>query len=88
MIEENGITAYNLSNRSGEFLKTEPMDFDENDFRGDPTRTDWYMFFGLTLSRNFIAGTDDGFLSLDKPGLGCFQPKQTRKREKRYHSTK
>lgn len=88
LIEENGILAYNLSNRSGEFLNTEPMDFDENDFRGDPTRTDWYMFLGLTLSRNFIAGTEDGFLTLEKPGLGCFQPKHTRKHTKRYHTTK
>lgn len=88
LIEENGITAYNLSNRSGEYLNTEPMDFNENDFRGDPTRNDWYMFFGLTISRNFIAGTDEGFLTLDKAGLGCFQPKQTRKQNKRYHTTK
>ncbi len=89
LIEENGIDAYALSNRSGEFLNADNIDFGNNDFRGDPTNNDWYMFFGLTLSRNFIAGTEEGFLSLDKPGLGCFQPKYLKKHTKKnYRSTR
>jgi opacity protein-like surface antigen len=89
LIEENGIDAYNLSNRSGEFLNADNIPFDNNDFRGDPTNNDWYMFFGITLSRNFIAGAEEGFLSVDKPGLGCFQPKYIKKHKKKnYRSTR
>ena len=64
LIEENGILAYQLSNRTGEYLLADNIDFGTNDFRGDPTDKDWYMFVGLTLSRNFIGGTDEGFISL------------------------
>lgn len=88
LIEFNGIDAYNLSNRTGEVLGGEPIDYDFNDYRGDPTNKDWYMFLGITLSRNFIPGAEEGFLSLDKPGLGCFQPKGKRKHNKNYHTTK
>lgn len=88
LIEENGILAYQLSNRTGEYLLADNIDFGTNDFRGDPTDKDWYMFVGLTLSRNFISGTDEGFISLDKPGLGCFQPKYVKKHTKKnYRST-
>lgn len=88
LIEFNGIDAYNLSNRTGEVLFGEPIDYSLNDFRGDPTNNDWYMFLGITLSRNFISGTEEGFLTLDKPGLGCFQPKKNKKNKKNYHTTK
>lgn len=88
LIEFNGIDAYNLSNRTGEYLNGEPIEYDFNDFRGDPTNNDWYLFLGITLSRNFLSGTEEGFLTLDKPGLGCFQPKKSKKQKKNYHTTK
>ncbi|MBC8048464.1 MAG: outer membrane beta-barrel protein [Fimbriimonadaceae bacterium] len=88
LIEFNGLDAYNLSNRTGEILGGEPIDYSFNDYRGDPTNNDWYMFLGFTLSRNFIPGTEEGFLSLDKPGLGCFQPKKNKKNDKNYHTTR
>lgn len=33
LIEANGIDAYNLSNRTGEFLVGEPFDYENNDWR-------------------------------------------------------
>ncbi|MBC8173324.1 MAG: outer membrane beta-barrel protein [Chitinophagales bacterium] len=88
LIEFNGIDAYNLANRTGEYLGGEPIEYDFNDFRGDPTNNDWYMFLGFTISRNFIGGAEEGFLTLEKPGLGCFQPKKSKKQKKNYHTTK
>lgn len=71
LIEANGIDAYNLSNRTGEYLLGEPFDYGNNVWRGDPENNDWYMWFGITLSRNLIAGTEEGFRTLEKPALGC-----------------
>ncbi len=82
LIEANGIDAYNLSNRSGEYLLGEPFDYQNNDWRGDPTNTDWYMWFGVTLSRNLIKGTEEGFRTSTKDILGCPSPKHYNKPQK------
>ncbi len=83
LIEANGIDAYNLSNRSGEILPDNlPLDFDNNDWRGDPQNNDWYMWFGVTLSRNFIKGAEEGFRTNVKDGLGCPSPRHLKKPKK------
>ena len=83
LIEANGIDAYNLSNRSGEYLFGEPFDYQNNDWRGDPTDTDWYMWFGLTLSRNMIKGVEEGFRTSTKDILGCPGTRHINKPKKR-----
>ncbi|MEZ5014434.1 MAG: DUF6089 family protein [Chitinophagales bacterium] len=82
LIEANGIDAYNLSNRSGEYLVGDPLDFQSNDWRGDPTNNDWYMFFGVTLSRNLIKGIEEGFRTTNKDILGCPGKKHINKPKK------
>jgi opacity protein-like surface antigen len=54
LIAENGILAYNLSNRTGEFLDTEPLNWDDGVQRGDPADKDWFIVGGITLARNLI----------------------------------
>ena len=82
LIEANGIDAYNLSNRSGEFLVGEPFDYQNNDWRGDPTDNDWYMWLGITLSRNMIKGVEEGFRTSTKDILGCPKPRHINKVKK------
>ena len=60
LIAENGILSYNLSNRTGEYLNTEPLDWDETVQRGDPTDKDWFIMTGITVSRNLIRGPRGG----------------------------
>jgi len=83
LIEANGIDAYNLSNRSGEYLLGEPFDYQNNDWRGDPTNTDWYMWLGVTFSRNMIKGIEEGFKTSTKSMLGCPGPRHINKPKKR-----
>ena len=54
LIAENGILAWNLSNRTGEFLNTEPLDWDDQIQRGDPADKDWFLVLGITVSRNLL----------------------------------
>ena len=54
LIAENGILAWNLSNRTGEFLDTEPLNWDDGVQRGDPADKDWFIVGGITLARNLI----------------------------------
>lgn len=83
LIESNGIDAYNLSNRSGEYLGGEPFDYGNNDWRGDPTNTDWYMWLGVTFSRNLIKGLDEGFRTSAKDQIGCPGPRHINKVKKK-----
>ena len=83
LIESNGIDAFNLSNRSGELFNGEPFDYDNNDWRGDPTNNDWYMWLGLTFSRNLIKGLDEGFRTSNKDILGCPGPRHINKVKKK-----
>jgi hypothetical protein len=84
LIEANGIDAYNLSNRSGEYLLADPLPFDNNSWRGDPTNNDWYMWFGVTLSRNLIKGLEEGFRTNTKGSLGCPGPRHINKPKKHH----
>jgi hypothetical protein len=54
LIADNGILSYQLSNRTGEFLNGEPLDWDDKIVRGDPSDKDWYIIGGVTVSYNFI----------------------------------
>lgn len=60
LIAENGILAWNLSNRTGEFLLTEPLDWDDTVQRGNPDAKDWFFMTGVTVSRNLIRGPRGG----------------------------
>ncbi len=82
LIEANGIDAYNLSNRTGEYLVGEPFDYENNDWRGDPTNTDFYMWYGVTFSRNLIKGIEEGFRTSTKDILGCPGTKHINKPKK------
>ncbi|MFN0276329.1 MAG: DUF6089 family protein [Chitinophagales bacterium] len=55
LIAENGALANDLSNRTDEYLNSEPMPYDENQPRGNPEFKDWYGFLGFTLTYNFMA---------------------------------
>jgi len=54
LIAENGILAWNLSNRTGEYLNTEPLNWDDTVQRGNPDIKDWFAVAGITVSRNLI----------------------------------
>jgi opacity protein-like surface antigen len=60
LIAENGLLAWNLSNRTGEYLNTEPLDWDETVQRGDPSDKDWFIMTGITVARNLIRGPRGG----------------------------
>ncbi|MCI5083677.1 MAG: DUF6089 family protein [Saprospiraceae bacterium] len=50
----NGEIAAALSNRTGEFLGTEPISVPTGTLRGDDSGNDWFFILGLTLSYNFL----------------------------------
>ncbi len=54
----NGATAAALSNRTGEVLP-EPLDFNEQNERGNAKYMDWYMFGGITLTYTFGSSNKD-----------------------------
>lgn len=85
LIEASGINAYNLSNRTGEVLGGVPVDYKNNDWRGDPSNNDWYMFFGLTLSRNLLKGAEEGFKTMNTDILGCPGSKHYNKPKKHHY---
>lgn len=49
-----GDIAVKLANRTGEFLKSEPIDYTSADDRGDPSKNDWYLFTGFTVSYSIL----------------------------------
>ena len=68
LVPENGALAYSLSNRSGEVRDDGvPVPYDEGTLRGDPHDKDWYIFAGITISRNLIKGGGGG------PGCPSFK---------------
>jgi hypothetical protein len=54
LIAENGIQSWNLSNRTGEYLNTEPLNWDDTVQRGNPNKMDWFMVGGISVARNLI----------------------------------
>lgn len=54
LIAENGTLANALSNRTGEYLNSEPLPYDESHPRGNPEFKDMYGYCGITFSYNFI----------------------------------
>ncbi|MBC8173325.1 MAG: hypothetical protein H7X71_05395, partial [Chitinophagales bacterium] len=51
---ENGALSFELSNRTDEYLNSEPLPYDEFHPRGNPAYNDWYGYSGITLSYNLI----------------------------------
>ncbi|MBC8173784.1 MAG: hypothetical protein H7X71_07755 [Chitinophagales bacterium] len=51
---ENGALSFELSNRTDEYLNSEPLPYDEFHPRGNPAYKDWYGYGGITLSYNLI----------------------------------
>jgi opacity protein-like surface antigen len=60
LIAENGILAWELSNRTGEYLNTEPLNWDDTVQRGNPDSKDWFVVGGITVARNLIRGPRGG----------------------------
>ncbi len=60
LIAENGILAWNLSNRTGELLNTDPLNWDDTVQRGNPNSKDWFMVLGVTVARNLIRAPRGG----------------------------
>lgn len=60
LIAENGILAWNLSNRTGEYLQTEPLNWDDTVQRGNPAYKDWFIVGGITVARNLIRAPRGG----------------------------
>ena len=54
LVSENGQLAYALSNRTGEYLSSEPLAYDETKPRGNPGSQDWYGFSGITISHTLV----------------------------------
>ncbi|MFI5172370.1 MAG: DUF6089 family protein [Chitinophagales bacterium] len=52
LLAGNGDLAWQLSNRTDEMNGGIPIDRDDHKYRGDDTNKDWYIFSGVTLSRN------------------------------------
>jgi opacity protein-like surface antigen len=54
LIAENGIDSWNLSNRTGEFLNSEPLNWDDTVQRGNPADKDWFIMTGITITHNLV----------------------------------
>lgn len=50
LILEEGDLAYRLSNRSGEYLGGLPIDYTNDDPRGNPDNNDWFVSAGVSLT--------------------------------------
>ncbi|MDF1698770.1 MAG: DUF6089 family protein [Saprospiraceae bacterium] len=55
-LDNNRILAAQLSNRTGEYLGTDPIDYPEGTLRGNPEDNDWYFFGAAFISYNFGKG--------------------------------
>lgn len=74
LLEGNGDIAWQLSNRTDEMNGGIEVLRDDHKYRGDDTNKDWYIFSGVTLSRNIaVKGWDASKYkvskNLKKPGL-------------------
>lgn len=54
LLASNGELAATLANRTGEYLNSEPMDYQTGIQRGDPKDNDWYLYGAVSVSYNFI----------------------------------
>lgn len=66
-ILENGDLSYRLSNRTGEYLGTQNIDYVSGTGRGNPDNTDWYVMGGVSLT--YTLGVPIG-TSRGKSGCG------------------
>jgi opacity protein-like surface antigen len=66
----NGEKAAALSNRTGEYLNSEPLDLTGQP-RGDQVNSDWHFIFGLTVSYNFLDNGLSGSRGRNKRRQGC-----------------
>ncbi len=56
----NGKLAADLSNRTGEYFGTEPIDAPTGAMRGNPEKDDWYFIGGFTLSYTIFSHSKNG----------------------------
>ncbi|MCB0642585.1 MAG: outer membrane beta-barrel protein [Phaeodactylibacter sp.] len=70
LLAERGEVAAALSNRTGEYLNSEPLDL-TGQARGDQVNSDWYFIFGLTVSYNFLDNGLSGSRGRNKRRQGC-----------------
>jgi hypothetical protein len=49
LISENGMLSYQLSNRTGEYLNSEPLNLGSGSKRGNTAVSDYYGYFGATV---------------------------------------
>lgn len=69
LTNENGVIANALSNRTGEYLGTDPLPYGNDQNRGSSGVTDYYTFVGFTLSYNFLGmGKSAAERQVDCPG--------------------
>ena len=71
---EKGDISWQLSNRTDEMNGGTEVLRDDHKYRGDETNKDWYIFSGITLSRNIAVKSFDkkkykASKNLKKPGL-------------------
>lgn len=69
LISENGIMAFELSNRTDEYLNSEPLPYNTSHKRGNSSISDWYGSFGITLS--YCLGKTQSFTSGKASSLNC-----------------
>lgn len=69
LLDERGAISYALSNRTGEYLGTDPLPYGNDQSRGSADVNDYYSFAGITLSYNFLGnGKNDASRQVDCPG--------------------
>jgi hypothetical protein len=70
LIAENGLMAYHLSNRTGEYLGGEPTLKTSTSPRGNPDVNDYYGYFGVTFSFIFPSGFIES-AAAKRANIGC-----------------
>ncbi|MFN3940045.1 MAG: DUF6089 family protein, partial [Chitinophagales bacterium] len=69
LLNERGALSYALSNRTGEYLGTDPLPYGNEQNRGSSEISDYYAFAGITISYNFLGnGKNDAARQVDCPG--------------------
>ncbi len=66
LLNARGLNAASLSNRTGEYLESEPVQVETGTGRGDPNDNDWYLFTGMYIGYK-IGGIPP--ISLEKQAL-------------------
>ncbi len=70
LIAENGLRAYNLSNRTGEYTGGEPLPKGSASVRGNPDVNDYYGYLGVTFSFIFPSGIIQS-KAAKRANIGC-----------------